>query len=503
MNKSTVKLSAALMLLAVLASGCSSNNAKLDVSSLIDQALIKTQSPIVFEAEPAPVLVSVKSPKDARLEKMVNATIKSPINIVAAIDFADSSLSVSGDAGVDLNKKFIVNFKNQTLKNYFEYLSNVSGYSLTLKDSIVYVKSIDSKTWNLATLSLNTSQDQTSSSSEIGTDGNNGSSGVALVDDNNWQDIVKHVTTIMNSGSSVVNSASNEAKDSTQKAPVVVVTDNQQLGTISVIGLPNKIKQVDEWLSYLIDSSNRQVHMQVQVLDITVDESVGQGINWNLISKQSSQFQIGNDAKQVIDGAGIISIGTPAGAVIDLGKKITLDVMLNLLRKQGKVRVDNQPNVTVTNGREAYITTGDQFSYVSSIDSTPDTNGNVVTTSEVERMSVGVDMRVTPKILPDNRIVVSIVPVVSSLKSYTTLTSGSGSSLQEFKTPNIALQRLTTQVIVESGKTIHLGGLIASKVVNAAKGLPSGGVMDVFFKGVQKSLERREIVILVTPTIVR
>jgi hypothetical protein len=33
--------------------------------------------------------------------------------------------------------------------------------------------------------------------------------------------------------------------------------------------------------------------------------------------------------------------------------------------------------------------------------------------------------------------------------------------MQEFKTPNIALQKLRTQVIVESGKTIHLGGLIA------------------------------------------
>ncbi len=189
--------------------------------------------------------------------------------------------------------------------------------------------------------------------------------------------------------------------------------------------------------------------------------------------------------------------------MLDLGKKITLDVMLNLLSKQGKVRVDNQPNITVANGREAYITTGDEFSYVASIDSKADAQGQVTTTSNVERMNVGVDMRVTPKILPDGRIAINITPVVSSLKSYSVLTSGSGSSIQEFKTPNIALQKLATQVIVESGKTIHLGGLIASKVANAAKGLPGGGLLDVFFKGDRRSLERREIVILITPTIVR
>jgi type II secretory pathway component GspD/PulD (secretin) len=48
------------------------------------------------------------------------------------------------------------------------------------------------------------------------------------------------------------------------------------------------------WLSGLIKSSNRQVHLQVQVLDVTIDESVGQGINWNLISKQSSSKQSSN-----------------------------------------------------------------------------------------------------------------------------------------------------------------------------------------------------------------
>jgi type II secretory pathway component HofQ len=56
-------------------------------------------------------------------------------------------------------------------------------------------------------------------------------------------------------------------------------------------------------------------------------------------------------------------------------------------------------------------------------------------------------MRVTPKILPNNRIVVNIVPIISSIKSFTTLTSGSNNSMQEFKTPNIALQKLRTQVI--------------------------------------------------------
>ncbi len=515
----------AVSILATLLVACSSNTTQ---NSGIKNLLNQGQSPIVFSKEPTPVLVSVKSLQDIKLSQKVNILIKGPMNIIAAIDFADESLSVSVDAGVDLDKKFNVKFNNQTLDKYLTYLENKTGYDIKLIDSVVYVRSIVHKNFNLQTLSLDTSQIISSAQSEVSSNGqaptevsSNGqaptevsSNGQAPIiqQSTEWDKIVDQVGVIMNThndtNSNNTQDGNNDQSPSSlrnnnaSKVPDSVITDNQKLGVITVMGLPSKVKQVEFYLDNLISKSNRQIHLQVQVLDITVDESVGQGINWNLISDQSSQFQVGNNATQIIDGAGIISIGTPVGGLIDLGKKITLDIMLELLAKQGKVRVDNQPNITVTNGDEAYISTGDEFSYVSGIEATPDDSGNVITTSVIDRMNIGIEMRVTPKILPDNRVVVGIVPIVSSLKSFSTLTSGSGDSLQEFQTPNVALQKLATKVIVESGKTIHLGGLIASKIANATKGLPDGGILDVFFKSAQKSLERREIVILITPTIV-
>ena len=480
------------LLLSIFLSACSGidNNTKNNIDTQVDTIFKQKQSPIVFEKEPMPIFVSIKAPQDLTLAQKVNIAIKQPINLLAAIDFADNTLSISADAGVDLDKTFSIKFNNQSLARYFEYLQNMTGYHLSLLDGVVYIKSTASKTWQLQSLSISSEQPTTSAKTDIQS---SNTAPTTPQDEqttlekflflSEWAQIVKHIKATLGT--------------------TAIVVDNQQLGTISAIGLPLKIKQVDLWLDDLIKSSNRQIHLQVQVLDVTVDNAVGQGINWNLISNQSSKFQIGNKAGVSIDGAGLISIGNPAGALINLGKKITLDVMLDLLAKQGKVRIENQPNITVTNGAQAYLSTGDEFSFVSQVKATPDDHGNVVTTSEIERMSVGVEMRVTPKILPDNRIVVSIVPIISSIKSFTTLTSGSGVSVQEFQTPNIALQKLATKVIVENGKTIHLGGLIATKIVNAAKRLPNAGILDVFFRGVKKSLERREIVILITPTIVR
>jgi type II secretory pathway component GspD/PulD (secretin) len=483
----------------LMVSSCGTNESKENIDSIVEKMLSEKHSPIVFNPEPTPAFIVVKEPKDLKLAQKVNISIKKPINIIAAIDFADSTLSISPDSGVDLNKKFNIKFNNQTLGVYFDFLENITGYHIELLDGVVYIKSIQTQTWHLQSLSSD-NVEISSAKSDIG------ASIQKQTNVDGWNEIIEQVEVIMNLDDSpkflfaIKKDAEEEAK---MRIKAFSVVHNKQLGTVTVTGVPKKLEQVDIWLSGLIKSSNRQVHLQVQVLDVTIDESVGQGINWNLISKQSSgQFQISNNSKQVIDGAGLVSIGSPLGTALNLGNKISLSVMLNFLRKQGNVRVDNQPNITVTNGREAYITTGDEFSYIASIKSATDAQGQITTTSDIQRMSVGIDMRVTPKILPNNRIVVNIVPIISSIKSFTTLTSGSNNSMQEFKTPNIALQKLRTQVIVESGKTIHLGGLIASKVANAAKGLPGGGIMDMFFRGVQKSLERREIVILITPTIV-
>lgn len=500
MNKTI--LMTATMLLSLIISGCGTNETKVSVDDTIKNILSKEQSPIVFESEPTPAFIVVKSPKDKRLEKIVNIATNQPINVIAAIDAADSTLSVSADEKVDLKKIFIVKFNNQSMGSYFRYLENITGYALELNDGVVYVRSTQFKIWNLQSLSMVDEVRETSAKKDIQSSEGNDASKV-LTTQTNWTAIINHVKNIMNGGASqTIQGSSKQATIFRDKTPVIV-TDNQQLGTISAFGLPSRIQQVDQWIKRLISASNRQIHLQVQVLDVIVDDSAGQGINWNLISKQSSQIKISNASQQSSSGAGIASIGTVAGTVIDLGKKISLDFMLNLLRKQGKVKVSNQPNITVSNGREAYITTGDEFSYVESINAQKDAQGQVTITSNVDRMSVGVDMRVTPKILEDGRIVVKIVPVISSVKSFTTLTTGAGNSLQKFETPNIALQKLTTQVIVDSGKTIHLGGLIASKVASASKGLPGGGWMDFMFKGRKSSLERREVVILITPTIVK
>jgi type II secretory pathway component GspD/PulD (secretin) len=466
----------------IILSSCNTQENKQDVNPILYQKLIEDHYHKPFKApDKTPVYVVSNTLKNDKLNKKIQIATTG-ITLTEAITFA-GDFTIMSDADVDLAQEIPVLKINSTLENYLNLLENITGYSINLKnDNIIEVNALISKNWNLATLSSNPDSIKSSAKQSISSDGDAPKLSQNSSDNTNtWLNILDNINKFI---------AARNLK--------VDILENKRVGHITAFGKPQDIAIIDKYLNGIDIAANTKIHIQAQVLDVIVDQATGKGINWNLISDASSKVQIGNDSGISIDGAGIFSFGSIGGASIDLGKKITLDLLLNLLEKQGRVKVVNQPNITVNNGNKACITTGDEFSFVASIDATPDANGNVTTVSNIERMNVGVDMCVTAKVEDNNQIVVSILPVITSLKSFSTLESGS----QTFQTPNIALQKLATQVTVDSGETIHLGGLIADKITDATKGIGQDSMLDFIFRGVQQSFERREIVMLITPTIV-
>ena len=466
-----------VLISALLTYGCATNELELAKSK---HNVSKTK--ITFKKN-TPIYIKIHKKINKKIKRKVSISAVN-IPLISAITYIDSSFSIEPDTDVDLAQLINVKFHNKTIEEYFHYLSQISNYNIkSLGNGVVKISSFQEKTWNLQTLSMAQVKLKTKDDDDDDDDGGDDDGGDGDGDDgaSSWDSVLVNLENILGSDAHVLT--------------------NKQMGTITAFAIPSKIKLADRWLSELIVSSNKQIHLNVQILDVSVDESVGNGIDWNLVLKNSSPFAIENRSAQSIDGAGSLTFKSLATNPLKLGKNITFDFMLKLLRKQGKVRTENQPNITITNGRTAFISTGDAFSYVSSVNVIAgDADTPRIIETEVARTEVGITMQVTPKILEDSRIVISIVPIISSLKSFTQLGSEIDGTL--FKTPNIALQSLATQVIVNSGETIHLGGLIAEKIANSAKNLPKGSLLGIFFDGEIKKLERREIVILITPTIV-
>ncbi|WP_292743808.1 type II secretion system protein GspD, partial [Methylophaga sp. UBA3595] len=281
------------------------------------------------------------------------------------------------------------------------------------------------------------------------------------------------------------------------------VVGNKRLGKISAYGKPSQIRRLDEHFSKLETDSQRQVHLSGAILDIKTSRGEGYGVDWNAVYQNSDGDKTVSFAGETTQALSIVDGGNwSVAASIPFGN-LTLNAIVESLREQGSVTLQSQPRLTVTNGYTAYLGSTQEFSFVSGVEFLPLTaggDGNVASdtaiTTTLSRVNVGIKIAVTPKMLDDGKILVDIVPILSTITGFTPISSGG----EVFETPNIALQELATQVITTSGTPIYLGGLIINRVLQNTQRLPiKNELLAKALGGAKFEQEDSELLIVITP----
>jgi type IV pilus assembly protein PilQ len=165
-----------------------------------------------------------------------------------------------------------------------------------------------------------------------------------------------------------------------------------------------------------------------------------------------------------------------------------LDLELSALESENKGEVIASPRITVANQQEAYIEQGTEIPYVQSTSSGA---------TSVEFKKAVLSLRVTPHITPDNRIILNLV-VTQDTRGETVSTSTG---------PAVAIdtQEIKTQVLVENGETIVLGGIFQQISTKDVSKVPLFGDLPVvgrLFSTTGQEEEKRELLIFVTPKII-
>jgi len=412
------------------------------------------------------------------------------------------------DSNIDLSKTLNMIAKDMYVRDYLEYLSSLSGYEISLNNGKVEIRSFVNKQWNLAMFSskrdvrLTVGRPLRSSKSGGGDSTTNEISTVS--NDDEWLAIVDGAKRILN-----VQDGGSEETSATRVSPYIQAV--RSVGTISAGGAPQRMKAVDEFISSIAESGSKQINISVKAYDVTLNDDRGAGIDWDQLASVNGSFN-GNPLNfgfQTVKNGIFDSTNTLfQGAGSYSSSKVNAGFILNFLSKFGEVELLNQPNVTVRNGGYAYISSGEESTYIGKIEVT----GADGVTSEgvvnrrvektLESVRVGVTLSVTPRILSDGRILLDIWPVVSSMD---------GSDVFEIEgetqvVPRISLQELSTQVIAESGKPIQLGGFIRRAISKKLEELPwreklTGAILKPIFGNETQGVERRELVLTVTPTI--
>ena len=235
--------------------------------------------------------------------------------------------------------------------------------------------------------------------------------------------------------------------------------------------------------------------------DVTLRDSAATGIDWNALAELDLN---GNPLNLGLTGSADFINGQNVWGLAGQfqSDRVSVDLLLNFLKQYGKTELINQPSLTLRNGATSVINAGEQFSLIGGFEQAQDVNGNVTQTPIFDRIQVGVTLQVSARVLDDERLMLDIVPVVSSISGEDAFTIDGN----DFSIPRTALQQLTTQVIARSGRPIKLGGLITRKIASELSGLPFrdslGNAFNFLFDSEQNELEKRELVLVVTPQII-
>ncbi|WP_161992845.1 secretin N-terminal domain-containing protein [Aureimonas leprariae] len=237
-----------------------------------------------------------------------------------------------------------------------------------------------------------------------------------------------------------------------------------------------------------LDVPQSQVVIEATVLEVELNDELSSGVAFFL---QSNGFAVGSGSPG--------TIGAQSGGIIGFAGSVgnfTVQAVLRALQDVTGVKVVSSPYLTVVNGQPARLVIGDQIPFATASQSSNNL-GNVTVTREVEILDTGVVMEITPDIHADNSVDLKINQSVSSPVASTT-----GDDL----TPTISTRDIQSQVLVQSGRTILLGGMIQDRLASQTSKVPGLGdtpVIGNLFKQKAKQARRTELVVLITPRVSR
>jgi type IV pilus assembly protein PilQ len=183
---------------------------------------------------------------------------------------------------------------------------------------------------------------------------------------------------------------------------------------------------------------------------------------------------------------------TPAGAIgLAVGKigSYLLQLELSALQAEGRGEVVSSPRVITTDQKEAVIEQGTDIPYVSQTSSGA---------TDITFKKAVLSLRVTPHITPDDRINMSIQVNKDAVGQLIQL---NGSNV-----PSIDTRNVTTEVLVDNGETVVLGGIYEHSNRNDVRRVPFFGELPYFgtlFRNTATSQNKDELLIFVTPKVMK
>lgn len=249
-----------------------------------------------------------------------------------------------------------------------------------------------------------------------------------------------------------------------------------------------------------LDSMPLQVHVEAQVIQVSLGGELEYGVSWyfgNAIKPTGA----GADMSEYNLSQSTNRVSTFASSILPTGANWTLigpsaKAVISTLDSLSDVRVLSAPSVLVRNNVEASFDSGAQIPVVSTVVNPNDSGSNSI--SQVQFRQTGISLKVKPRVSTDGMVFLDITQDVSEA-SKDQPADANGNI-------RVDTNKLKTEVAIQSGETVVLAGLIKTEKGRGSNGLPFLSrlpFIGALFGKQTRTDKRSEILVLITPTIVR
>lgn len=505
------------------------DSAQPDKSSAASNALLPPLGVEMPKAE--------NKPLEVKFDLTVNGTPVQQV-FMAIVSGTRYSMLLHPEVGGSIS----LNLKDVTVFEALEAIREMYGYDYKVDGARIYIQPLTLQTrifqvnyltgLRAGTSSLRVTSGSVSDSSTGGTSGT-ATATTTTTGTVRAQDSSK-VTTTSSADFWTELAQSLKAIVGDEKGRSVVVSPMS--GVIVARALPDELRNITAYLKASQISIERQVILEAKIVEVQLNDGYQSGVNWGAFKNSpNSHTSIGQIAPSAalapgaggaaaalapglntgantiaatlgasgIPGAALAGGANAAGSLFGLAFQTSnFAALLNFLETQGNVHVLSSPRIATLNGQKAVLKVGTDEFFVTNVSTTTTTGTATTSTPSVtlQPFFSGIALDVTPRIDQNNEIILHIHPSVSLVSTVTkTVNTGVGGTLT-LPLASSSVSETDSIVRAKDGQIVALGGLMRQATFDDQSGLP--GLSKSVFGQTNKRSEKRELVILLKPTVV-
>ncbi len=256
------------------------------------------------------------------------------------------------------------------------------------------------------------------------------------------------------------------------------VVADPKTNSIVVKALPSDYKGIKAIIE-AIDATPQQVFIEALILEVDLEDGLDFGTEWN--------WDMGS-----LELSGLGDLRKTAGRPTLRFAKGNFEILMDIIARNSNVKVLSAPHLLVRDEQPANIQVGSEVPILSS---SGQQAGTTVTFEQIQYRDTGIILTVTPHIAENDFITLDIKQEVSNAETTTTGISDS---------PTFSTRQAETSLVIKSGHTVSLGGIIEQKNEKSVSKIPLLGdipFLGNLFKSISISNTRTELIMLITPYI--